>query len=78
MKNKRGRKKGSKNIYSGEPHNLIFWKVTLKEPNSVNAFLERGSQKQKETIKEVLTYLKRFDRDFFDEVNGEEILKEIK
>jgi len=76
--NKRKRKKGSKNTAFGEPHNLIFWKFTLKKPETVNAFLERGSKKQKETIKEILIYLKRFDRDFFEEVNGENILEEIK
>ncbi len=77
MSLKRGRKKGSKNKYSGEPHNLGFWKITLKRPEEVNAFLERGSNQQKETIKEILDYLKRFDPEFFERVNGEEILKEL-
>ena len=74
----RGRKKGSRNKFSGEPHNLGFWKLTLKNPEEVKGFLERGSQKQKETIKEIVSYLKRFDPDFFERVNGEEILKELK
>lgn len=74
----RGRKKGSKNKTSGEPSNLAFWKITLKRPEEVNAFLERGSEKQKQTIKEILIYLKRKDKEFFERANGEEILKEIK
>lgn len=78
MRIKRGRKKGSKNKTSGEPHNFAFWKITLKRPEEVNAFLERGSEQQKTTIKEILVYLKRADIDFFERVNGEEILKELK
>ena len=74
---KRGRKKGSKNKYYGEPSNLSFWKITLKRPEEVNAFLNRGSKQQKATIKEILIYLKRADKEFFERVNGEEILKEI-
>ena len=87
----RGRPKGSKGKFSGEPHNFAFWKLTLKKPEVVNAFLERGSDKQKETIKEMLIYLKRGkknlpyseikyavkDLEFFERINGEEILKEL-
>ena len=75
---KRGRKKGTKNRYAGEPHNFAYWKCILQEPDTVNAFLNRGSKVQKETIKEVVIYLKGFDPDFFEVVNGEEILKELK
>ena len=78
MTPKRGRKKGSKNIYAGKPHNLIFWKATLKEENSVNAFLERGTKDVKNEIKGILIYLKRFEKDFFEEVKGNEILEELK
>lgn len=74
----RGRKKGSKNKYLGEPHNLAFWKLTLKSREEVNAFLDRGSERQKETIKEILNYLKGKDKDFFERVNGKKILKELK
>ena len=63
--------------YSGEPHNLIFWKFTLKRPESVNAFLERGSKKQKNEIKNILLYLKKYQPEFFEEVNGEEIIKRL-
>jgi hypothetical protein len=75
---KRGRKKGSKNKSLEAPKNLGFWKITLKRPEEVNAFLERGSEQQKTTIKEILIYLKRADIDFFEKVNGEEILKELR
>ena len=92
MTPKRGRKKGSKNKTSGEPHNFAFWKLTLKSPEEVNAYLERGSDKQKNSIKEILEYLKRAKKDlpererkyaeehleFFEKINGEETLKELK
>ena len=72
-----GRKKGSRNKFSGEPHNLSFWRYTLKKPEEINVFLDRGSQRQKDTIKEILIYLKTKDIDFFIRVNGEEILMEL-
>ena len=61
-----------------EPNNIAFWKFTLKNQENVNAFLTRGSKQQKGTIKEVLKYLKRFDPDYFESINGETILREIK
>lgn len=74
----RGRKKGSKNRHSGDPHNFAFWKQTLKNQEEVNAFLARGSKEQKDTIKEILEYLKNHDKEFFVEVNGFKVLKELK
>ncbi len=61
-----------------EPHNLCFWKMTLKKPDEINDFLVRGNKRQKEEIKNVLLYLKRFDPDFFEDVEGENILEKIK
>lgn len=78
MTPKRGRKKGTKNKYLGEPRNYAFWKFTLKNRETLNAFLERGSDNQKETIKEIVSYLKRYDPEFFEKINGDEILKELK
>jgi hypothetical protein len=75
---KRGRKKGSRNRFSGEPHNLAFWKLTLSRPEEINAFIDRGNKNQKQTIKEILLYLKVADIDFFNKVNGKKILKELK
>lgn len=78
MTPKRGRKKGSKNTFYGEPSNLAFWKFELKNPETVNAFLERGSIQQKETIKDILKYLKRKEPDFFERINGQKIVKRLK
>jgi len=74
----RGRPKGAKKKSSGEPHNYAYWYWTLKNPETVNAFLERGSEQQKESIKEIISYAKRYDPDFFEEVKGEEILERMK
>ena len=88
---KRGRQKGSKNKLFGEPCNFTYWKTVLKNRETLNAFLDRGSDKQKEKIKEVLNYLKRADKkeeefrnkyeqadiEFFEKYNGEDVLKEI-
>lgn len=87
---KKGRKKGSKNKLFGEPCNFTYWKTVLKNRETLNAFLDRGSDKQRDKIKEVLIYLKRAEKkgkefrtkfeqadiEFFKKYNGEEILKE--
>lgn len=77
MTPKRGRPKIVKFKDYDAPHNFYYWKWILKEPETVNAFLNRGSKQQKDIIKEILVYLKRADKDFFEKVNGEEVLKEI-
>lgn len=73
-----GRKKGSKNCYSGEPHNYYYWKLILKNPEHVNAFFTRGSKEQKLTIKGILEYLKNHDKEFFEKINGFKVLEELK
>lgn len=60
-----------------EPANLIFWKRIIKD-NKIQDFIERGKKQQKLTIKSVLKYLKNTDPEFFKEVNGKRILKELK
>ena len=71
-KNKRGRKKGS----TKEISNLIFWKGILRE-NKVQQFIDRGSKEQKTTIKNVLKYLSNMQPEFFEQVNGKNLLKQL-
>ena len=71
---KRGRKKGST---KGEPTNFIFWKGMLKD-NNIQDFIDRGSTEQKTTIINVLKYLKNMQPEFFKQVNGRYILKQLK
>jgi len=74
---RRGRKKGSKNKQSGRPVNFAFWKLVLSVPEELQDFLTRGSNRQKECIKNALVYLKGIDSEFFDDVNGKEILRSM-
>ncbi len=60
-----------------EPTNYIFWKGMLKD-NKVQQFIDRGNIEQKITIKKVLIFLKVDDCEFFDEVNGKNLLKQLK
>ncbi len=77
MTPKRGRKKIVKFKDYNAPHNFYCWKWMLQEPETVNAFLNRGSKKQKDHIKEMLVYLKRTDKDFFNKIHGNEILEKL-
>ena len=77
MTAKRGRKKGSKNYHSGEPRNYAFWYWTLRNREVTNAFLERGSVQQKESIKQIVSYAKRYNPDFYERINGKEILEKL-
>ncbi len=72
-KKKRGRKKGS----TKELSNLVFWKGMLKD-NKIQDFIDRGTKEQKTTIKNVLKYLKNIQPDFFEQVNGKNLLKQLK
>ena len=60
-----------------EPGNYDFWKGMLKD-NLVQQFIERGDIQQKTTIKKVLMFLKLDDCDMFEEVNGKDLLKQLK
>lgn len=91
MVNKRGRPKGKvkktikqrrnattlvKKYKKGEPTNYIFWKGMLKD-NLVQQFIDRGNVEQKMAIKKVLKFLKLDDCEMFDEVNGQNFLKQL-
>lgn len=91
VKKKRGRPKGNKKTIKqkknmtklvkkfkkGEPTNYVFWKGMLKD-NLVQQFIDRGNAEQKITIKKVLKFLKVDDCEFFDEINGQNLLKQLK
>lgn len=77
-KKKIGRPKIEKNSLYDAPHNYSFWKHTLIYPENRNTFLERGSEQQKKTIKEIVLYIKSHEPEFFEKINGEEILERLK
>lgn len=59
------------------PNNYSFWVYTLSEPKHVKAFIDRGSDKQKDNITHVLIYMEKFDPEKFEAIKGKEILKEL-
>ena len=63
--------------FKKEPTNYVFWKRILKD-NKVQEFIDRGSTEQKTLIKEVLKFLKVDDCEFFDEIDGQNLLKQLK
>lgn len=72
---KRGRSKGSlKSI----PHNITWWKWTLLKPSEIIAFIEKGDNRQKNDMRSVLRYLKLSEPEFFEKINGKEILRRLK
>lgn len=74
----KGRKKGSRNKRKGLPNNMNYWRFVFQKEEDVNAFLSRGDKRQKNDMKDVLTYFKKHDSEFFNEINGQKILKELK
>jgi len=56
---------------------MFFWRGILKD-NLAQQFVDRGNAEQKITIKKVLMFLKIDDSEFFDEVNGKNLLKQLK
>ncbi len=85
VQKKRGRPKitkkkqvrATKLVGKKEPTNYVFWKGMLRD-NKVQEFVDRGNAEQKLTIKKVLMFLKVDDCEFFDEVNGKNLLKQLK
>ena len=72
--NKAGRPEGSK---KGEPTNFEFWKGMLKD-NQIQQFLDRGNAEQKECIKNVVQYIKNMQPEFFEQIEGDLIIKQLK
>ena len=60
-----------------EPTNKVILKGMIRD-NKVQEFVDRGSTEQKYIIKKVLIFLKLDDREMFDEVNGKNLLKQLK
>lgn len=69
---KRGRPKGSKK----EIANLQFWMGILKD-NKVQQFIDKGNVEQKGNIKNVLVYLKNMNPEFFEDINGKNLLNQL-
>lgn len=71
-------KKQRKKLTSRLPSNLAFWKLSLTHPEEVEAFIIKGNKRQHACIIRVLKYVKQFDKEYFEKVNGIDILRRIK
>lgn len=71
-------KKQRKKLFSRKPSNLAFWRWTVGCEKDVKAFLERGDERQVNCIIRTLNYLHKFDKDYFEEINGTELLEKFK
>ena len=60
------------------PSNLDCWRFTLKRPEQVNSFLERGNKKQHKQIRDCLEYLKTREPEFFEKIDGKLMLKKFR
>lgn len=76
-KRSRGRPKGSTKNSSGEPHNSNFWLTVLSNEEERNMFLKRASKERLLEMADTIKYLKRTDENFFEKINGQEILNKI-
>ena len=71
-------KRERKKLFAKVPSNLAFWYWTLTNPEKVKQFVERGDVKQHEHMIRVLNYLRRYEQDYFKQINGQEILRSLK
>ena len=71
-------KRGRKKLFSNIPSNYDFWCGVLKNPNETHQFLTRGDENQKNSIVRTLNYMRKFNRELFDEVKGSVILNTLK
>lgn len=60
------------------PTNLAFWRWTLAKEKDVNSFLERGTEQQLKNMLHALQYFKRMEDEYFEQINGKEIIKKLK
>lgn len=70
--------KQRKKLCSRRPTNFAYWRFTLINPKEVEAFLTRGNKRQHMCMVRVLNYVSRFDKEYFEKVNGESILRRLK
>lgn len=76
---KRGRKKGSMNKNASQPLTLLgYWYHVLKNPKTLEDFIKRGDERQKNEIKQALVYCKGNEPDIYEELNGKDIMRRMK
>jgi len=76
-KNKKVKTERSR-MLSKLPCNYHFWKFTVDNPKEMEEFLKRGSQVQKNNIKRVLNYMKLYEIEEFEKIDGKKWIKKFK
>ena len=72
MKRKRiPTKKGRKKLLGNLPTNYTFWCFTIDKAESLQQFLERGSDRQKNCAVRALNYMRKYNKERFEKANGE-------
>ena len=71
-------KKRRKKLFSRKPHNYVFWRGIVASDKDLDQFYERGSDRQLSLIIRTLNYLKRYEGEYFEEINGDKKLKKFK
>ena len=71
-------KKQRKKLFSRKPYNLAFWRWTVSSREDMIAFFERGDERQIKCIVRTLNYLKKYEKELFEKINGEENLEKFK
>lgn len=71
-------RKERKKLLGRMPTNYNFWRQSLSNPKDVNSFLERGNERQHTCMIRTLNWLRRYDKEYYEKINGKEILKRLK
>lgn len=71
-------RKKRKTYLNKTPQHYSFWVTTLQNEQHREQFLQKGDSRQKECIINTLEYMKAYDPDIFEEINGKEILKQFR
>lgn len=71
-------KRGRKKLFSNVPSNFDFWCLVLKNPDETQDFINRGNENQHNSMIRTLNYLRKYEKELFNQINGVAILKELK
>ena len=70
--------KQRKKLLSRTPANYSFWRFTFNNQKETEQFILKGNKEQHTSMIRSLNYLRKFDREYFNKVNGEKYLEQLK
>jgi len=71
-------RKRRKKLLSNIPSNLYFWRSVFKDKKQTQQFIERGNEKQHAQIIKILNYLRKFEKEYYEKINGKIIFRKLK